>query len=457
MRKVPAVTRAAAAAALAALPAAGAAGCGAGTNTHSSERITATPAASPSSARSSAPGAGPSRQPRVTTTCEGAGPGGRSGPVGRVSTVRVEDSGVAAAVSALDAVQFVSDSRGWAAGAGRILATGDGGATWTAQYAGPARIFSLDFTDADHGWAVGTSALLATSDGGRNWTSLPEPCGLIDSVHFVTPRLGYAVAGGSAVELDAGTPVALSASAGASDGGRLLVTKDGGHTWNAVAGAPAQVQSACFTSSSAGFLGTPGRVWRTTDGGAHWSASFTEPPATGSGAAQPGTPGDATALECAGGAAAWTLFIGSGAALGHAPYLAYATPDGRNWRVLFEESYIESAIRPGVHAPDGPGSYPGPFSAISADSAAYVGWTPPEGLGAAPLEAVSLGTGTGGTMLTREGNVAGVTRPYAAAFVTSARGWVVGADQTTPDKAGSDVIEHTANAGRTWTRQYAAP
>lgn len=445
MGKVPAVTRAVAAAALAALAAAGAAGCGNGTNTHSSERITATPHASPASAVSSVPGAGSSRTPGVTSTCAGAGP------------VRVEQSGAAAAVPALDAVQFVSDSRGWAAGAGRILSTGDGGATWTAQYAGPARIFSLDFTDADHGWAVGTSALLATSDGGRSWTSLPEPCGLIDSVHFVTPSLGYAVAGGSAVALDAGTPVAVGASAGASSGGRLLVTKDGGRTWNAVTGAPAQAQSACFSSSSAGFLGTPGRVWRTTDGGARWSASFTEPPpAAGSGAAA-GTPGDATALECAGGTAAWTLFTGSGAALGHAPYLAYATPDGRNWRALFEESYTESAIRPAVHAPDGPGTYPGPFSAISSDSAAYVGWTPPEGLGAAPLEAVSLGTGSGGATLTREGNVAGVTRPYAAAFATPARGWVVGADQTAPGQAGSDVIDYTANAGRTWTRQYAAP
>jgi photosystem II stability/assembly factor-like uncharacterized protein len=446
MRKVPVVTKAAAAAALTALAAAGAAGCSAGTNTHSSERITATPAASPSSPVSSAPGAGSSRPPGVTATCAGAG------------QVRVEGSGVAAAIPALDAVQFVSDSRGWAAGAGRILSTGDGGATWTAQYTGPARIFSLDFTDADHGWAVSTSGVLATSDGGRTWISLPEPCGLIDSVHFVTPRVGYAVSGGSAVRLDAGTPVAVGPSAGASGGGRLLVTTDGGYTWNAVAGAPAQVQSACFTSQSAGYLGTPGRVWRTTDGGAHWSASFTEPPpAAGSGAAQAGTPGDATALECAGSAAAWTLFLGSGAALSHAPYLAYATPDGRSWRVLFEESYIESGIRPGVHAPDGPGSYPGPFSVISPDSAAYVGWTPPEGLGAAPLEAVSLGTGAGATTLTREGNVAGVTQPYAVAFVTSQRGWVVGADQTTPGQAGSGVIEYTANSGRTWTRQYAAP
>src|SRR5262249_54047676 len=162
-------------------------------------------------------------------------------------------------------------------------------------------------------------------------------CGLIDSVHFVTPLLGYAVAGGPEVALGAGTPVAVGGQ-GASGGGRLLVTTDGGHTWNAVTGAPASAESACFPSQSDGYLGTPGKVWRTTDGGARWSASFTEPPANN------GAPPDATALECAGPSAAWTLFLGAGAAMSHSPYIAYATEDGQNWKALFEEPYTESAL-----------------------------------------------------------------------------------------------------------------
>jgi photosystem II stability/assembly factor-like uncharacterized protein len=417
MRRALAITRTGAAAALALLAAVG---CGAtGNHNPSPERITATPHASPSS------GAGGPSSPGVVSTCAGAG------------SVGIAGSGV----PALDTVQFVSATRGWAAGAGHILATSDGGRTWQSQYTGRARFDQVDFTDAAHGWAVATSALLATSDGGRTWTALPEPCGLIDSVRFVTPRVGYAVAGARTVRIDAGTPVAVN-------GGRLLETTDGGRTWNAVTGAPVSAQSVCFTSPSAGFLGTPGRVWRTTDGGARWSASFTEPPAAGA----RGEPPDATALECAGGSAAWTLFLGSSALLGHEGYLAYATQDARTWHVLFEETYIESGLRPEVHAPDGPGSYPGPVSAIDAGSAAYVGWTPPAGLGAAPLELA-----TGGTRLTKAGNVGGVTQPNAAAFVAVSRGWVVGADQTTPSQPGRDVIEATADGGRTWTRQYTAP
>ncbi|HEX8005677.1 MAG TPA: hypothetical protein VF482_04525, partial [Trebonia sp.] len=280
-------------------------------------------------------------------------------------------------------------------------------------------------------------------DGGKVWTSLPEPCTPIRSVHFVTPDLGYAVAGGSGVRLDGGVPATTGA-------GTLLMTTDGGRTGPPVPGAPAQAQTVCFSSPSDGFLGTPGRVWQSTDGGRHWTASFTEPRRSSTAAA--GAPGDTTVIECAGEVAVWALFLGDGAALGHAPYLGYATQDARDWHVLFEEQYIESAIAPSVHAPQGPGSYPGPFSAISPDSAAFVGWIPPEGLGAAPLEMVT-GGGAGHSM---RGNVGGVTQAYGVAFVSATQGWVIGTDQTGPSKRGDYVIEATSDGGRTWTRQYAA-
>ena len=59
------------------------------------------------------------------------------------------------------------------------------------------------------------------------------------------------------------------------------------------------------------------------------------------------------------------------AALSHAPYLAYASQDGREWHGVLEETYTESALRPGLKLPEGPGSYPGPFSAIDAGSAVF--------------------------------------------------------------------------------------
>ena len=342
-------------------------------------------------------------------------------------------------VPRLDAVQFVSATQGWAAGAGRVLATGDGGRTWTSQYTGPAQLDQVDFTDAAHGWAVGPNALLRTTDGGATWTALSEPCGrTIDSVHFVSPSLGYAVADGAQVWMTGGVPAAVN-------GGVLLTTTNGGGDWTRVAGAPGQAQTACFSSAANGFLGTPGKVWHTTDGGRSWSASFAEP--APSGAVHPSA-ADIAVLQCAGGNAAWVLFLGSGAALGHVPYLTFATQDGRNWRVLFEESYTESAARPQLHAPDGPGSYPGPFSAISPQAAAFVGYTPPIGYGAAPLEMAA----SGGAKLTKDGNVSGISVPEAVAFISPSQGWIVG--QTLP--SGDFVIVATADGGRTWIRQYQA-
>jgi hypothetical protein len=131
----------------------------------------------------------------------------------------------------------------------------------------------------------------------------------------------------------------------------------------------------------------------------------------------------------------------------HAPYLAYATRDGRTWHGVFEETMLESAVRPGLHLPDGPGSEPGPFSAISPDAAAFVGYTPPaNGWGAAPLAIAT----NGGAALNRVGDVAAVNEPLAAAFLTMAKGWVVGENL----KARTFAIEATTDAGRTWTTQY---
>jgi photosystem II stability/assembly factor-like uncharacterized protein len=362
----------------------------------------------------------------------------------------------AGAAPALQAIQFVDQSHGWAAGAGRIMATSDGGQAWTRQYTGSAALRQVDFTDAAHGWAVGQGALMRTVDGGATWTTLPEPrpsghCVEVSSVHFVSPDLGYAIAASPASSsVSAGAGSASGGAAGAGHaGGQLLRTTDGGVTWDAVPGAPANAQAVCFGSQRDGYVGSPGRIWRTSDGGTTWSPAFTEPAASSGQSPGQQAAGDTPEIECAGQHAAWVLFLGTGAAMLHAPYLAYATRDGRTWNGVFEETMLESVVRPGLHMPDGPGSEPGPFSAISPDAAAFVGYTPPaNGWGAAPLAVAA----NGGATLYRAGDVAGVNEPLAAAFLTTTRGWVVGENL----KARTFAIVATANAGRTWTTQYTA-
>lgn len=436
MRMTRAIVKGGAAATLSGMTLSGmallAAGCGSAPVVPQAARPAPVSTTAPANAVASSPvPRTPAIVPSPGDTCKGAGAG--------TSAVQIATGTVT--VPPLAAVQFVSARQGWVAGSGRILATSDGGRTWTRQYSGPAPLYQVDFISATRGWAVGSAAVLTTTDGGKVWTSLPEPCTPIRSVHFVAPDLGYAVAGGSGVRLDGGVPATTGA-------GTLLTTTDGGRTWQRAPGAPASAQTVCFSSPSDGFLGTPGRVWRSADGGRHWTASFTEPrsPAVAADA-----PGDTTVIECAGDTAAWALFLGDGAAMSHAPYLGYATQDARDWHVLFEEKYTESAITPSVHAPQGPGTYPGPFSAVSPDSAAFVGWIPPEGLGTAPLEMMT-GGGAGHSM---RGAIGGVTHAYGVAFVSATQGWVIGTDQTSPGERGDYVVEATSDGGRAWTRQYA--
>src|ERR1700722_15337366 len=56
---------------------------------------------------------------------------------------------------ALTGVQFISPTQGWVVGRHVILATDDGGATWTVQRRGQLDLVSVDFISADTGWAVG--------------------------------------------------------------------------------------------------------------------------------------------------------------------------------------------------------------------------------------------------------------------------------------------------------------
>ena len=208
--------------------------------------------------------------------------------------------------------------------------------------------------------------------------------------------------------------------------------------------APSGAQSVCFTSSAEGWLGTSGRIWRTLDSGQHWALSLAEPPVTAGVADQMDDP----VIECSGRQAAWVLFIGFGAAMSHAPYVGFATQDGAHWHLIMEENYIESGARPQLHGPEGPGSYPGPFSVISDDLAAFIGWDPPVGYGAAPLDMAVAG----GTQLSARGDISGITQASGAAFLSPQQGWVTGIIQTATTS--SYVIEATTDGGYTWTRQY---
>jgi len=89
----------------------------------------------------------------------------------------------------LTAVTFVDDKRGWAVGHdAQILASTDGGATWSKQFEDLAReapLLDIDMLDAQHGFAVGAyGALLETTDGGQHWQDVAERLDNPDQLHL---------------------------------------------------------------------------------------------------------------------------------------------------------------------------------------------------------------------------------------------------------------------------------
>lgn len=98
--------------------------------------------------------------------------------------------------AALTAVEFADAEHGWAVGHdAAIVATTDGGKTWTLQHFAPALekpLLDLLFLDASRGFAAGAyGLLLQTADGGKTWTEVDAPSIREDEVHFNSlTRLG---------------------------------------------------------------------------------------------------------------------------------------------------------------------------------------------------------------------------------------------------------------------------
>jgi photosystem II stability/assembly factor-like uncharacterized protein len=388
--------------------------------------LTAVPAAHTSATPSASP---------TASTASSSAPGPRNGAPCRPSGgVSVSDFFGAFGRDGLTDVQFVSPEQGWVVGQHVILATDNGGASWTVQRRGDLNLVSVDFISADVGWAVGLDSLLRTSDGGRNWISLPEPCGVIRSVHFISPQAGYAVAGGV-------DPVS-DASVAPTAGGAVLFTANGGVSWEPRPAAPADVQSVCFSDKTHGWLGASGELYETSDAGARWKLRAHGP----AGAGAPTTAG-VMFVQCATGSV-WALDVGPGAASSQEPHIGYYARPFATAVPLFAEQYFP---HPGVSIKaDSPGSYFGPVSAINAGTAAFIDFCPACGYGTAPwLEATSAR----GSLI-REGNVGDITQAFGASFVSTSLGWVVGTLNN--GKTDTARIVRTDDGGRTWQVQYRA-
>jgi photosystem II stability/assembly factor-like uncharacterized protein len=225
-------------------------------------------------------------------------------------------------------------------------------------------------------------------------------------VHFVSAQLGWGITTGG-----------------------LVQSRDGGKTWRAV-DAPCGAEMVCFSDPSNGWLGVRNRIYRSDDGGSHWVESLAVPGWVAT--------GHTTSLQCVRGGA-WAYFHGQGAAMSHAPYVAYHATVGP-WNPVMKEEMTGPA---GVDAPGG-GTYPAPMSAVSADTAVFLTYTPP---GDPPIGMVLARRGGQALTPIRSLPTAAGNSPVSASFVTLDKGWVIVTDGL------QWVILATSDGGTTWRKQ----
>ena len=147
-------------------------------------------------------------------------------------------------------VTYADENNAWISGEfGTILASTDGGKTWTQQKSGvESTLFGIHFLDAKTGMAVGIdSSILRTEDGGATWTAIPGP---YEEHSYYDVELGP------------------DSSWIVGSRGSLLVSKDQGKTWKDFP-TPIQFASEWFRgvslASDTGYLvGGAGLVYKST-------------------------------------------------------------------------------------------------------------------------------------------------------------------------------------------------
>ena len=110
----------------------------------------------------------------------------------------------------LQAVYFINENTGWAAGWGEMLKTTDGGSTWEEQETGiNSRFEDVFFLNENKGWALAYyDKLLTTTDGGFNWTIDTLTTTIMNKIHFYNENEGIL-----------------------TGNGKMMRTSDGGATW----------------------------------------------------------------------------------------------------------------------------------------------------------------------------------------------------------------------------------
>jgi len=354
-----------------------------------------------------------------------------------------QDPGVTVSLNGLF---FLNVTQGWAVGDnGTILRTTDGGAHWTQQPVASADSFaSVSFTDALNGWAASytpikywdaigdymdwDAAIWHSTDGGQSWArqTIPASASILKRIVFVNPNTGFA-AGCKRTDYDnIGNPTAL---------GVIYGTTDGGKTWNEVytTSQGLTFTSLSFTDASNGWAsGFPisssysgASTFHTSDGGKTWQGQTLN-------SSFDIMVRDLHMVDAKRGYAAATDYMGGGSAV-------WRTLDGgATWKsVRMENTFLEGDW--GV--------------AATANRVITVGDRDLEGYSSQPWGACTDFVGDCSKLLTQ----VYVTPHYAINSISSTdrnNGWAAGSRALGPQLSGQQIL-HTADGGNTWQAQDA--
>ena len=191
----------------------------------------------------------------------------------------------------------------------QILASSDGGATWSKQFEDPSRespLLDVWFQDTRHGLAVGAyGSLFETTDGGAHWQDVAERLDNPDQYHL----------NGIAAVKDAGLFIV-------GEQGSMFRSRDAGQTWEHLDGPyEGSLFGAIGTARADTLLvyGLRGNLYRSSDFGSTWQAIALQ--------------GERGALEF-GLASATLLEDGSLVLVGNGGSVLRSTDDGQSFSVF---------------------------------------------------------------------------------------------------------------------------
>ena len=173
---------------------------------------------------------------------------------------------------------------------GVVVKTTDGGQTWNETFleqSGVAdiRINGMSFSDENNGCAVGRvlggdGILFKTADGGKTWAFSKIPgFKQVPTCIFMADPMTWWVGGSTSANTHPKDPTDSADDYDDEPGGPsdLLVTKDGGKTWQSQIRLSCSLYDIQFLDPSNGWVsGSRGSIYHTSNGGITWDRQHTE-------------------------------------------------------------------------------------------------------------------------------------------------------------------------------------